>query len=74
MTSTRYVAIAKPPAGHRSYDAEGWQERPSIVAVEDCPSPVKTGLLDADGVPLYWVQERVPLGFHHTPRKDTARG
>lgn len=46
-----------------------WDDEPNvedvstrIVLVED-DAPIRTGLLDADGVPLYRVRDRFPVGF-----------
>lgn len=61
--SARYVPLA-----WRDERDDGWGERPSCQVVETCPSPVRTGLLDANGVPLYRVPERVPLGFDLGPK------
>lgn len=33
-----------------------------IVIIQD-DAPIRTGLLNADGVPLYRVRERIPFGF-----------
>ena len=59
--TTKYVAISR---SWRSEDTEGWQDRPTVQVVESESAPIKTGLLDANGTPLYRIQDRVPLGFH----------
>ena len=57
----KYVAMHTPP---KSW---GWGEngtaRPTDIVIEADPTPVHTGLLDANGVPIYRVQERGRLGF-----------
>lgn len=59
---TRYVAIPVKPIPRA--DAEDWPEpHCSIVVLETDPAPVPTGLLDAAGVPLYRVADRIPMGF-----------
>lgn len=47
---------------------------PRTATVHEMDSaPVKTGLLDALGRPIYRIPQRVPLGFHHHPTtKDHA--
>jgi len=59
---SRYVAI---PQGAFVHD-DGLGCGPSVTAdvcQEMDKSPVKTGLLDASGVPLYRMPETVPFGF-----------
>lgn len=61
--SKRYVALTKPP---KQWDAEHhiWQtERPSAMVYEPSHDPVDTGLVTAEGVPLYRTFEPNPIGF-----------
>lgn len=60
--SPRYVAW-------RSHSEWGWQDRPTTHVIEDDPTPIRTGLLDQHGTPLYRMPERVPLGFDLTVRR-----
>ncbi len=41
----------------------GWQERPTITVWEESEGAVNTGLLDAQGRPLYRYPSREPIGF-----------
>lgn len=45
------------------YDEDGYisMTADTVMEAEDAPRP--TGLLDADGNPLYSVRERIPFGF-----------
>jgi hypothetical protein len=63
----RYVAI--PARSWVSYQHTP-ETLPTCVAHEADPAPVNTGLLNADGVPLYRVPERGPLGFCRTEVKS----
>lgn len=58
---TRYVAI-KPRAWVANQEVI-LQERPSTQVWEADDSPIPTGLLSADGTPLYRVNERHPIGY-----------
>ena len=60
---SRYVAV--PAKSWGSATEYSWQERPTCHVVESDPTPVKTGLLDHTGTPIYHVPERVPIGFHN---------
>lgn len=51
----------------RTEDHDGWWERVTCVVHEDCPAPRPTGLLAADGTPIYRVPERVKFGFQGRP-------
>jgi hypothetical protein len=57
----KYVAIQNRPR------AGDWEDQPPIGAAttvyETEVSPVKTGLLDASGIPLYRVSDRIKMGF-----------
>ena len=56
--SQKYVAIRPRAYGDSLYEAE------MNITVHETPlEPIHTGLLDAQGVPLYRIQERHPLGF-----------
>lgn len=57
---TRYVAI-RPRAWVSATDAP--EDRPTCQVWETEADPIDTGLLNADGVPLYRVHDRGPLGF-----------
>lgn len=39
----------------------------TIVVVESDDAPIKTGLFDATGAPLYRVRERIQIGFVAKP-------
>jgi hypothetical protein len=47
------------------YDMRGQRSSTANVAiiVDDPHQPVKTGLVDKNGVPIYRVPETVPMGF-----------
>jgi hypothetical protein len=64
----RYVAIAV------DYSFGGEPALTADTIHEGGDGPVPTGLLNADGVPLYRVPERVPLGFHAKPRVRVKAG
>lgn len=55
-----YVAI--PPRAFVS-ETDTPEHRPTCEVFEANKAPVKTGLLSADGWPLYRCFETVPLGF-----------
>lgn len=57
---SRYVA--RRPRADFDEDAAIF-ERETIDVIEDDDGPVPTGLLDAAGVPIYRVRERVRCGF-----------
>lgn len=60
--TARYVALPTPP---KQYGYSEWGEpHPTMVVIDGDRAPVKTGLLDASGTPLYRVDDTVPLGFH----------
>lgn len=49
----------------RAYDEGDYStERQSFTVHDEDAAPVATGLYDANGVPLYRLPDRVPLGFH----------
>lgn len=56
----RYVAI--PP---RAWSSESHtpEDRPTCQVFEREDAPIKTGLLNAEGVPLFRMPVRGPLGF-----------
>lgn len=54
----RYVAI-RP----KSYDDGLYEAEMSITVHEAECAPVATGLLSADGTPLYRIEDRAALGF-----------
>lgn len=59
---TRYIAIK-----HRPKSWDGWEDQPPIVQAttiyEADDKPEETGLVDANGTPLYRVKERAKLGY-----------
>lgn len=63
----RYVAIR--PKAWVSYQ-ESPESRPTGEVLESDAAPINTGLVTADGVPLYRMQERGPLGFCRTEAKS----
>jgi hypothetical protein len=34
------------------------------ISIHEAPGPIATGLLSADGMPIYRYPETVPMGFH----------
>lgn len=60
----RYAAIPQRAWMNDYY--ETLSSRPSETVLEDDPTPKATGLLDANGVPLYRLPDRIPLGFDLT--------
>lgn len=58
-----YVAIPERGTPPRA-DADDWAAPHfTIVVLEEDHSPVSTGLVDARGVPIYRIADRVPMGF-----------
>lgn len=57
-----YRAMAHPPAG---WVGDEWYEpeRESITVYEPDHAPHRTGLVDANGVPIYRLPERRAIGF-----------
>lgn len=45
-------------------DNWGGNTQIGMTVEESCPSPIKTGLVDQTGAPIYRVQDRPPIGFH----------
>ena len=65
--NARYIALAHPPrAWTDNYPGPTSASRPTITVHEDDSSPEYTGLLDARGVELFRVRERVAMGFEIT--------
>jgi hypothetical protein len=64
----RYIARRTPPRAWT--DDSPWitSQRPTLTVHQVDDAPTDTGLLDADGVPLYRVRERVAMGFDLTKR------
>lgn len=58
----RYLALARPPRAWVS-QTEVWAERPTMQVWVPDDAPVDTGLVTAEGVQLYRVTERAPVGF-----------
>lgn len=54
---TSYVPIA------RDYDGWNTDERTTVTVFEPDDKPVASGLYDANGVMLYRVTKREPIGF-----------
>lgn len=55
-----YVAIPRPSAPRTT--AAEWRESEQVVrdvVVDDALEPKRTGLLDAHGVPIYRVRDRI---------------
>jgi len=62
----KYVAIRPRTLNQSAPSAYGdslYEAEMSITVHEQQVEPIHTGLLDAQGVPLYRIQERHPLGF-----------
>lgn len=60
----RYVAIPHKGKPARADDDDWYSDTTrSIDVLVDRDEPVKTGLLDASGTPLYRVTVRGPCGF-----------
>ncbi len=59
---TRYIAIPQRPKAY-----ESWEDQPPIAAAstvyEQDDRPEETGLVDAHGVPLYRVRDKIKMGF-----------
>jgi hypothetical protein len=53
---------AKPPRAFVS-ETHTPEQRPTVTVHEDEREPVDTGLVNAEGWPLYRQPERWPLGF-----------
>lgn len=58
----QYRPLAKR---QRAYEEEWFEEEPhrTITVHETDDSPIQTGLVDANGTPLYRTKVRVPIGF-----------
>jgi hypothetical protein len=65
----RYIAIQDVVARPSTGDPDDWAEphRTMVIHEEDA-APVRTGLLDAHGVALYRVADRVPVGYRASRR------
>ena len=59
----RYIALARPPRSDIYYEGDGGTFIPQLMVYEQSDEPRETGLLDASGVRLYRVRERIKLGF-----------
>lgn len=59
---TRYVAIPNRPKA-----SDDWENRSPIVNAttiyESEDEPERTGLLNADGTPLYRVKDKIKIGY-----------
>ncbi len=60
------------PLGWR--DMEPGEEALTITVHCEDEAPVRTGLLDVSGAPLYRWPDRVPIGFHVKPRVRVKAG
>ncbi len=58
----RYVAIGRRPRAEWDDDPRLEDVSSRQVIVED-DAPVATGLVDASGLPLYRVRQRIAIGF-----------
>ena len=58
-----YVPLIKPPAAVVCGDDWYQTESLKMTVVEDEEAPRYTGLLDANGTPLYRTRTREPIGF-----------
>lgn len=57
----RYVSLRTAPrSGHWSDDVPMIRD---LTVFETQDEPARTGLLDARGVPIYRVRERIKMGF-----------
>lgn len=57
----KYVVMARPP---RQFAYSEWGEsHPTIAVIETDGAPRNTGLYDANGVAIYAVEDRAPVGF-----------
>ncbi len=56
----KYVTFNRPKVWFDDYSAEPLR---TITVVETDGMPQETGLFTADGLPLYRVNDRPPLGF-----------
>lgn len=59
---TRYVTLARPPRTV-SYDDYYESSPNSMQVIVPDDEPVDTGLLSGDGLKLYRLNERAPIGF-----------
>ncbi|OIN06092.1 hypothetical protein BFS86_19495 [Shewanella algae] len=63
----KYIAIGKPvPNANDEWEARAQDFIPRTI-VEQENAPVDTGLLNADGVKLYRMEDRAPIGFVRHP-------
>lgn len=60
--TVRYVAI---PAKSEWYEVRSTDYLARTVVESEPAAPVATGLLDANGVKLYKIEDRNPVGFVH---------
>lgn len=58
----RYVAISPRRRARACWDDDAPQMIAQVVH-ETLDDPVNTGLVDADGTPLYRISEKRPIGF-----------
>jgi len=56
------IYTSRPPRAFVS-ETHTPEQRPTLTVIEDDRQPVDTGLLNADGWPLYRQPEHWPLGF-----------
>ncbi len=55
-----YVALASPSRADADW---GYSNDRSMEVIASDEGPIRTGLVDANGTPLYRLPERIPLGF-----------
>lgn len=67
---TRYIAIPNAPRAWATDHVNAWGTTPPSCTVHEAdPTPQPIGLLDADGTPIYRVQEQVAFGFQPNGRR-----
>lgn len=69
----RYVAM-RPRSGYDPDSMEAWDDAHGITVFDPDDAPVETGLLDANGNPLYRINDRRPIGFRVKPRYRVKAG
>jgi hypothetical protein len=59
----RYVPLARRPATWESWEDEIAEPRVTISVIDESDAPQPTGLVDANGTPLYRIATRERIGF-----------
>lgn len=57
----KYVVMARPP--RQLVYREGGEPHSTLDVIETDGAPRNTGLYDANGVAIYAVEDRAPVGF-----------